>query len=182
MASSLNTTATAASPEASSGGLQVPASAKGDWADAIANIEATAQSAAELVRPLSTSSTNVVPVKIGDSCTRILLRAKYPTGSAITTSPVVRVFALYGDPTSAGVFADDGTVKFLRLDATGGTTAGITITLDTTNDLKDSTYQYSSPWSLDLLDARGAKWILVLLETAAVHAGAGGTIEVLGLN
>jgi len=120
----------------------------------------------------------------------ILLRARYAQDtSTVTTSPVIRIFAVYGpDATSAGVLSDAGLNPCLRLDTATSTAAGVTITLTTTatdDKLRDSTYRYSDVTSLTGYDLKGANYLLVLTETAAsISGGANTTVELmaLGLN
>lgn len=168
--------------------LAAPCSLFGTWVTVVQDIEAAASSAAVLQQPLTVTGTNNRAVAIGAGCTSFLLRAKYPQGVTVSTNPIVRAYGIYGQPTITGtdaVFADDGTVKVIRLDAdTAG--AGQTLTLTggsgATSDIRDTTFQYSVPWGAGLRDLRGADWLLVLVETAANHNGTGGTVEALFLN
>lgn len=162
----------------------VTGSGKGGWATCIASALATANSAGELLQPLSITNSNNVPVKLGPGVTRVAVRARYNTGvTVVGTSPVVRLFAVYADP-SSGAFANDGTVKFVRIDAQSG--AGVTLTCDTTNDVRDATYKYSALVTfsgLTAVDMLGGWYLIAVLETAAVlTGGTSAHVEVMALS
>jgi hypothetical protein len=147
-----------------------PVSVKGDWQAVHLDAEATAQTSAELIRPGSVSSSNVIPIEIGDRVTRVLIRAKYSAAGAVTTSPVVRVIGAYGKgliPDST--IPDDGTVRFVIL------ASAQTITLTAATDVRDTSWSYSpvlSPTSGQLgIDLAGANYLLVFVETAGNVVG-----------
>jgi len=143
------------------------------WQVIHADAEATAESAANLLRPTASGlNASVRYVKVPEGAVRCQLRAQYGSGATITTSPVLRVFGLVGSLSEAGVATEgDLSVFAQRLDATANTT-GTTLTCDGTNDIRDGTYQWSqclenqidgSPW----VDLQGCSYVTVLTETAA---------------
>jgi hypothetical protein len=169
------------------------ASAFGNIVTPVTNAKATAATATELKTPLSFAGSNCMWTKVGPGVTRIMLRAKY--SGTVTTSPVVQVYGVHQPDPATGVsssspaFADDGTIRPTRLDndAAG---AGLTITLDATNDLRDSAgtpnlyspwYEYISPATGAPGDLLGCSHFLVLCATAANTSGAC-VIEALVLN
>ena len=161
-------------------GVSYPGSVIGSWTTIHANLSTTAESAASLRRPATHASVSAFPVKIGTG-TRVLVRARYAHGtSTVTASPVVRLYACYGaDPSAAGVFADDGTSQFMRIDTATSTVAGVTITLTTTatdDKLRDATYRYSDVTTLDGYDLKGASHLLALTETVANISGGADTV------
>jgi hypothetical protein len=163
----------------------VAVSAKGTWATVIADAKASANSAAELLQPLSITSNNIQPILLGLTSTSVLIRAKYATAiTAMTTNPAVRIFAAYGTAVNdAGSFVNDGPVRLVRLDAAAGGTTGRTITLDGTNDIRDSVSKYSAPLVVTspfsaVGDLAGAQYLIVVLETAAAISAGSGAIEI----
>lgn len=170
-----------------------PASAFGNIVTVVTNAKATAATATELKTPLSFAGSNCRWTKVGPGISRILLRAKY--SGTVTTSPVLQVYGVHQPDPATGVtsdspaFSDAGTIAPTRLDndAAG---AGITITLDATNDIRDSAgtpnlyspwYEFVSPQTGVPGDCLGASHILVLCSTAANTSGAC-VIEALFLN
>lgn len=147
----------------------------GAWAVAHADLTATAESAGVLLRPLTTASANVVPIEVPQGAVRVRLVPRYPQASTITTNPYVRLFGVYGALNASGWFDDDGTVNFVRLDNPTG--LGVLGTMDSTNDVRDTTYKYGvsipSPTDgLPYIDCQGARYIFVLVEQAAsISAG-----------
>ena len=167
-------------------GVTSPVSLLTSWVVAHDNVAATAETSTVLVTPLSYSSAAntalVHPIKVSQG-TRAALRARYPVGTAtVTTSPVVRLYAVSELPNEAtGVFAS--TAKVWRLDNDTSAGAGLTLTLDNTNDIRDATYKYSiNGPSLLTYDMLGASCLLVLHETAANIGGGTVQIEVSILN
>ena len=157
-------------------GVTSPVSLLTSWVVAHDNVASTAETTTVLVTPLSYSNSNVHPIKISQG-TRAALRARYPVGTAtVTTSPVVRLYAVSELPDPAtGAFAS--TAQVWRLDNDSPAGAGLTLTLDNTNDLRDATYKYSiNGPSLLTYDMLGASCLLLLHETAANIGG--GTVQV----
>lgn len=172
---STNGAVTNVSP-ATYGRPSVIVSAKGAWVTAHANASATAQTAAELIRPFNVSSSNVIPFKLGQ-LTRCLFRCRYGAAGAVTTSPVIRVFACYGDiATGATTIVDDATIRSIIV------ASAQTLTCVAATDVRDTTYSYSAPLSLSGSDMLGGDFGLVFIETAASITGATPIIEVLTLN
>lgn len=170
-----------------SGAITYPASVKGSWTVIHGNLSDTAETTA-LKRPATYGSAYVYPGQIHDAATRVLLMARYKQAtSTVTTSPVVRLFAAYGPDASftpsTGVFLDDGTVFFRRIDTATSTAAGVTFTLTTAataDKLRDTTYLYSDVYAIAGTDLIGAKWLVALTETAAnISGGADSVVELL---
>lgn len=170
-----------------------PTSAFGNIVTAVTNAKATAATATELKTPLSFAGSNCRWVKVGPGITRVFLRAKY--SGTVTTSPIVQVYGVHQPDPATGVtsdspaFSDSGTIAPTRLDndAAG---SGLTITLDATNDIRDSAgtpnlyspwYEFISPQTAAPGDLLGCSHFLVLCSTAANTSGAC-VIEALCLN
>lgn len=148
----------------------VPVSAKADWQVVHLDAEATAQTSAELIRPGSVSSSNVIPVTVGERASRVLVRAKYSAAGAVTTSPIVRVIGCYGPKLFTGTsIPDDGTVRYVIL------ASAQTLTLTAASDVRDTTWSYSpvlSPTSGQIgIDLAGADYVMVFVETAGNVVG-----------
>lgn len=166
----------------------IPGSVTGDWTTIHSDASATASTQA--LTPLSETSANVKWLKVPNRVVRVLVRCRYPTGaSSLVTSPVIKLYGAWpGVGATAATkteppFATDGTVKIMRLDNVDSGAAGVTVTLDFTNDIGDATYKYSDPTSLDGYDLKGAAWIACLVTTAGAATGfTTPIIEVLGLN
>lgn len=146
------------------------------WSTIHDDLEATAASAAELIRPLSVTSTNVHAIVVPPGAKHVMLRARWTAAGAVTTSPILRVYGVYGTANASGWFADDGTVQTIRLDRYTTGAGGVTLTLDATNDLRDATYSYSAPLihadtALPYLDCLGASYVFALTSTAGNVAG-----------
>lgn len=154
-----------------------------NWVTAHDDVEASASSAAELIRPLSVTSANVHAVKVPPGATRVMVRVRWTAAGAVTTSPIIRGYGVFGtinSPTATTLpnwFADDGTVTVVRIDRNATGAGGVTVTLDATNDLRDTTYSYSAnaihtddgtPW----FDCKGAPYVFFLCSTAGNVAGA----------
>lgn len=158
-----------------------PSSIDGNWVVACENIEGTtAQTAAQLRRPLALTATNSYAIDLVPGVTRILLRARVPVAAgAVTTSPAVWV---YGMDTRYDEGWVEGTTNFMRLDNTGGVGGSTSIVCDTTantGDFKDSVYFYSAVTSLTGIDVLGCKSILVLEATQSAIATISSGVDVL---
>lgn len=149
----------------------------GPWITIHDDAEATPSTAAVLIRPLSETSANVHAVKVPAGATRVMVRARWAVAGAVTTSPIIRAYGVYGAINSSGWFADDGTVHLVRIDRNATGAGGVTVTVDATNDLRDTTYSYSAnaihtddgtPW----FDCKGAQYVFVLVSTAGNVVGA----------
>jgi hypothetical protein len=168
--------------QAGGAGVTHPGSTFTDWQTIHNDLTATAETGAVLLRPLTYAGTNVAPGKMPPGATRFLLRGRYPQASTLTTSPVVRLYGVWGTPTAAGVFADDGTVLAMRLDNVDANAAGVTVTIGTTADLRDTTYRYTDVIDLTGFDAKGAWYILALTETAGVISAGSIQLQALAMN
>lgn len=167
------------------GGGQVvyPASLRGLWVTANDDAE-TAQSETDLLRPAAVDDPTFHWVAVPFGATRVLVRARYDAEATVTASPVVRLVGADEYPLEDGTLADDGTVRFIRLDNRAADAEGVTLTLATSGGglLRDGTYAYSDPPTLDGYDLLGSRSVGVLVETAAdVDTGAV-AIELLFLN
>lgn len=148
----------------------------GPWVTIHDDLEATAATSEELIRPLSVMSANVHAVRLPPSAKHVMLRARWTAAGAVTTSPVLRVYGVFGSANDAGWFDDDGTVHVIRLDRYGNS-SGQTLTLDAANDLRDTKYSYSAPLlhadtALPYLNCLGSSYVFALVQTAANVAGA----------
>jgi hypothetical protein len=151
----------------------------GQWDIPNTNLK-VANSAAELLYPatIATSSNGVQWIRRGDLATRVLLRARFTkAATVISASPVVTLWGAYlpdgtTDPT-AGNWATDGTVKFMRLDNVSPAAAGLTLTLVALGSglHVDASYGYSDIPSLTGYDLMGCNWWTVLCGTAAAGTG-----------
>lgn len=163
-----------------SGPIVYPGSLVSDWITILDDVGdgVTAQAATVLARPCTYSDTNSHPIRVPDGAVGFLVRCKYANDiSAVTASAVVRFYGMSGaDPSAAGVFADDGTVDFIRVDNSSQAASGLTITPVATGNtrLRNTTYGFGDvlPTS-GRYDIRCGKWLLALTETKAqVTAGA----------
>lgn len=150
----------------------------------VAHADATvAQSATELRRPLSITSNNPSAIKIGAGVRSIALRARYNAATTgVTTNPIVRVYAAEDGAVNegSGTFNDTGAdgAKFWRIDSATAGGVGQTLTCSYANDIYDTAFFYSVPVSFATTfgqtgDVGGAKYIIVVIETAAVLTGTG---------
>lgn len=158
----------------------------GPWVTIHDDEEATASTAAVLIRPLSETSGNVHAIRVPDGATRVLIRDKRTAATVIVASPVLRVYGVYGEANAEGWFADDGTIQVIRLDRhTVG--AGATLTLVQATDIRDTTFQYSAPLiqtddGTPWMDCKGAQYVFVLVETAANITAGTGVLQAAFLN
>lgn len=163
------------------GQLVYPTSIDGAWFLACENIEGTtAQTAAQLRRPLALTATNSYAIDLTPGVTRVLLRARVPVAAgAVTTSPAVWV---YGMDTRYEDGWVEGTTDFMRLDNTGGVGGSTSIVCDTTantGDFRDSVYFYSAVTSLAGLDVLGVKSVLVIQATQSAIASITTGVDVM---
>ena len=161
----------------------IPSSLKGVWTTAHDDSE-TAQSATELLYPASIDDSGFHWIEVPHCASRVLVRAVMTKTATVTTSPVVRVVGAYGTVASDGSFATDGTAQFLRLDNVDANAVGVTLTLVSSGAslLQDATYAYSDPPTLEGYDLRGAKYVGILVETAANLSAGTVPVQVLLLN
>lgn len=166
-------TETAIGAPITTGSAVYPSSLRGQPTMIHSDMTQTANTAATLLRPLSATTAYIIPAKINIG-TRLYVWGRYPIANTITTNPVIRLYAVYGD-LSSGASVDDGTVQFRRIDNVDQNAAGITLTLSASADGRDTTYGYTDAMpDLTGWDCLGAWYILALVETAAVwNAGSG---------
>jgi hypothetical protein len=129
---------------------------------------ATAESAATLLAPITYSNTKVFPLIIGQG-TLVRFIARFARGTGVgPTSPVIRVYGCDQVPDATTGAFPSGSV-FWRLDNSSWTAAGVTLTLaaGTTVQNDGTTYSWSALSSDAGYSLRGAKAVLVLVETAA---------------
>ena len=157
-------------PSIKQGGPDVtfPSNMFGSWIQVHTDAE-QANSAAELLNPISVSSAFVIPGIVTQG-TRLMIRARIAYAATVTTSPVVRILGADQIPNSSGVFPT-GTL-FHRIDADSFTATGLTVTLAAAASAENdgSTYAWSSvlpATSAIGYQLRGAKAIIVLVSTAA---------------
>lgn len=169
----------------------VTVSAKGAWRAAVLDATAGSQTSGQLARPLSVTSSNIVPIRLGQNVTRIMVRGAYNADATAGSHASVQVYGVYGDPStdsSTEVWTDTGTgntvttPRIVRLDQTNGATA---LQMAIGTDVRDGSWAYTLPMEVagsPMIDTLGASWVLVLVQTAA--APTGGTpaafIEVCG--
>ena len=154
-----------------SGSLVYPSSIVAGWNVIHDNLTDTAESASALVRPATYASTYVYPAKIHEAGSRLFLRARHDPGiTNVATAPKVRIYGAYGPDASlnptTGVFLDDGTVTWVRLDNNAAATSASAITFSYSG-FRDSTYRYTDLVSSAGYDLLGCKWVVALTETAA---------------
>ena len=147
---------------------------------------ATAESSATLLSPVSYSNTNVYPLIIGQgTLIRFIARFARTTTAVGLVSPVIRVYgadqvpnATTGAYPTTSTSYPTGTI-FWRLDNSSWTATGVTLTLaaGTTIQNDGTTYSWSALSSDAGYSLRGAKSVLVLVETAGV-VSAGGTVPI----
>lgn len=168
-----------------SGSLVYPSCIVAGWNVIHGNLTATAESANALVRPSTYAGTNVYPAVVQSGGTRLFLRARHDPGvTNVATAPKVRIYGGYGpdasfDP-STGVFLDDGSVTWVRLDQATAATSANALTFSYSG-MRDTTYRYTDLVSTNGYDLFGAKWVLALTETAAATftGGSSTVIELL---
>lgn len=139
-------------------------SCQSDWI--VANNDTkTAQSAAELLNPVSTNDSNVLPCVIPHGATRVLVRVRIPIAvTTLTTDPVIRLYGI------------DETATYpvpLRLDATASNAAGFEIDISggtpSSSLAQDAAYYYTPPYDRVGFDLLGCTTLYVLIETASTY-------------
>jgi len=147
-----------------------------------------AEAAADLLKPWNVASAEVHWIRIPDDATGVYVGARQAAAvSAVTTSPIVRLYGAtgfenadgveeaIGDPNSAGAFSgtitDANFAAFNRLDNLDANAAGLTLALATTTLMEDGGFEYSDLPSLVPYSTMGHKWFGMLVETAANVTG-----------
>lgn len=88
-----------------------------------------------------------------DPGTSLILRVKYPANLATITNPIVSVFGV-----------DDDLAFHKLTNAAGATTS--TLTLNTSTDDTDGTWDYSQVVQSSIFDLQGSKYFIVVISTA----------------
>ena len=143
-----------------------PSSMQINWTQVHTDAE-QANTAGELLAPISVASTYVVPAIVTQG-TRLRMIARIAYAATVTTSPVVRIYGADQIPNSAGTFPT-GTI-FHRIDSENFTDTGFTMTLAAAASAQNdgATYAWASALPVSTgWDMLGAKAIIVLIETAA---------------
>lgn len=166
--------------------------AQTDWVVVHSDLTATAQTSTVLNTPATYSNSAVKPCRVPPWANRVLARLRYSVGiTGITTAPQVCLYGVYGPESgyteSTGAFANDGTMRFARIDSAAQSTTGSEFSIDGTNNIRDSVYKYStilgdaSGTNLAMgcgFDLRGCSWVLPLTSRAAATiAGTGSTVQ-----
>lgn len=136
-----------------------------DWQTANSNL-ATVQSATEVLAPGVTNDSSVIPVRIPDGATRVLVRsARTTTAPTFTTQPVVQLWGIDNDS------LDTYTGVPTRLDTTSSSASGITLT-GTTSDASNSagTAFYSDVSDNTGYDCLGCTWLFLIVKTASNYS------------
>lgn len=156
-------------------------SVQSDWIVAVSDATATAESGAGLLNPSASTAATKVPIPFG--ATRVLVRSRFASNVAnTTTEPVITIWGTDRngvplrldniDPNAAGItMVSHDTVAsnpigadFSSSDPVGGNT---------------STFRYGQVTSLSGYDCLGSQWLYILRSTAAGYAS---SIMVLFLN
>ena len=146
-------------------------SCRADWQ--VANSSAaTANSAAELLRPATVDDSNVTPITIPEGATRISVRLRYAVATTTcTTAP------------KAVIVATDTNGVPERIDNVdsdaAGTTLGVADAADPTLVMRDATYFYSDVMTFTLPDLMGNSTLYVLIKTAANYSGGTPAVAVM---
>lgn len=166
--------------------------AQTDWIVVHSDLTATAETSTVLRTPATYSNSNVKPCRVPPWANRVLARARYSVGiTAIATPAAVSLYGVYGPESgyteSTGAFANDGTMRFMRLDSNLMSINGTAYGIDGTNNIRDSLYKYTdvngeiSGANLQVgcgFDLRGCSWVLPLTTTAAASiTGTGSTVQ-----
>lgn len=156
-----------------------PSSVETNWVQCHDNIEATADAASVLLKPWNSAKTSFHWVRVPELATRLLVRGKVDAAATtISTAPVVWIVGAHGgDPsTTTNNFTDTPGAttfaKYTRLDNADQDATGITLTLCvTTQGMEDASYVYGNPYNLDGFDLKGARYVGLMVATAASVTG-----------
>lgn len=144
-------------------------SLRGDWGTVKTGVNA-ASSATLLRNPSSLIASaaqydlTVFKCQLGTS---VIVRLKYDDGFAGTiTSPVIKVYGI------------DSNGKFHFLKNSNSTTpvATSTLTVDTTNDITDGTYNYTDVGANQIYDLQGSTYFCVVVSTALASTDGGDAV------
>lgn len=168
------------------GGFVHTASVRGQWQQVNDDLE-TAEAAADLLKPWNITRSTFHWCKVPEWATRVLVRGKIDLASTTyTTAPVVRLVGAFPFDLStngldtirksgfSGVATDVNGAEFLRLDAATANATGPTIPIaasKTTMFIDSTGYIYTDPIDLTGYDVKGAWYVGLMVETAAVVTG-----------
>ena len=137
---------------------------KAEWKTVCTNSNATAQTAAELLAPLTAGITSeVVEIPIPDWAWSVILRQGCnASGVTVGTQAIVRVYV-----------HDRARTRTMRIDNVDNGATGITLELNSTlaNNLSDGTYVTGDPVSLTGIGLVCGATLCVLRSTASAHTG-----------
>lgn len=183
--------------------VAVPTTAHGVWLTIHNDITATAATAAQLLRPLSVTSSNVRIVRVPSGAVRVRIRARYTAAVNVTTAAIVRVYGLtpplepsseftatVTDTSTTFSFADDGTTGIDRVDADTANAAGVTLSPIASPlgaNIRDGTYSYSDVFPYRSTpsmgyDLAGASYMMALVEQAAVLGSGAAVLQAMFIN
>lgn len=94
-------------------------------------------------------------ILVGGHGTGVLIRLSYKS-SALTTNPVIQVFGIDANELPMRLYDSNGAHE-------------LTLAVDATNDIDDGTNSYTAAKEID---AKGNKWIIIGVKTAAAGASA----------
>lgn len=169
-----------------------PGSVLSDWVNVHDSLAATAATSTVLKTLLTNASANTHYCRVPAGATRCLVRARYSIGAtAFSTQPLVKLYSIFDTQydkntgtEAAPAFANDGTVRWMRIDAATIAAAGFQLTVAPSTDSLDTTYGYGDPYDLTGFDLKGGAYLGMLVSQAAVVSGGAGTVwgQVLFLN
>lgn len=113
-----------------------PISTITQWGVACSDTSATDNSGSTVVNPSLITRSAQHWVQMGQRGTTLEVRFKYPTGATTPVGPVVQIFG-----------RDANLICERLTDSTA--THTLSLTTDTTNDVRDSTYSYTQPIEVD---------------------------------
>ena len=140
----------------------------------IANTNLAQVHTTELLKPGATATSSVIPIKVPEGATRLLLRTRRLAASTtLTTHPIQQIWGIDDD------FAAGYSAMPTRIDTASSSANGITSTA-TASDAADSaaTYLLSDVTDNAGYDCLGCSWIFILVKTAANYSAAT-TVEAL---
>lgn len=137
----------------------VPVSIISDWVDVCDAPETADNSGSTVVNPGGITRSAQKLLQNRGVGTSVQVRLKYDVGASTLTNPVVQVFGFDGNGVPTKLRDKDGNHE-------------LTLTLDATNDVRDSLFKYSVPVEVDM---DGCSSILVAVKTA--FAASSGTVS-----
>lgn len=147
----------------------VPASPQTDWRTINSAPTTSDNSGSTVVNPGGITRSAVVDnvLSMSGKGTWVQVRLKYPTAATVTANtPIVQLF---GADRGSG---NSGTALYQRLlDASSGHEQ--TLSVDTTNDVRDGTYSYTAPVDID---ASACATVLCAIKTVLGGSGLTGAV------